>query len=202
MGSWTFAWNPLTSHLHSTAAVPARPPPQVRQALGVALQAHSGQLRKSGEPFITHPVEVARILAEMRMDSESLIAGLLHDTVEDTDAVSFEQIERLFGRNVRRIVEGETKLSKVNDLASKYIICLISQAWHRTPTFCVKIGAAVSSVACALHRTAAARDGRQPPHPSPRLCSLIPRRSPRAPHPWTPRPTTRRPPTCSSCSWP
>jgi (p)ppGpp synthase/HD superfamily hydrolase len=51
------------------------------------------QFRKSGEPFITHPVEVTRILAELKMDHESLIAGLLHDTVEDTENVKFEEIE-------------------------------------------------------------------------------------------------------------
>ena len=51
------------------------------------------QFRKSGEPFITHPVEVTRILAELKMDYESLIAGLLHDTVEDTENVKFEEVE-------------------------------------------------------------------------------------------------------------
>lgn len=53
----------------------------------------STQVRKSGEKYITHPVEVARILAELQMDCESLSAGLLHDTVEDTQEVSFEEIE-------------------------------------------------------------------------------------------------------------
>ena len=65
---------------------------QVREALALAYDSHSGQDRKSGEPYITHPVEVTRILAELHMDYESLIAGLLHDTVEDTDLVSFEEI--------------------------------------------------------------------------------------------------------------
>lgn len=65
---------------------------QVREALALAYDSHSGQDRKSGEPYITHPVEVTRILAELKMDYESLIAGLLHDTVEDTDFVSFEEI--------------------------------------------------------------------------------------------------------------
>ena len=65
---------------------------QVREALVLAYDSHSGQDRKSGEPYITHPVEVTRILAELKMDHESLIAGLLHDTVEDTDVVSFEEI--------------------------------------------------------------------------------------------------------------
>lgn len=66
---------------------------QVQEALSLAYDAHAGQVRKSGEKYITHPVEVARILAELQMDGESLAAGLLHDTVEDTQDVSFEEIE-------------------------------------------------------------------------------------------------------------
>ena len=61
---------------------------------------------------------MARILAEMRMDAESLVAGLLHDTVEDTDAVCFADIEARFGAAVRRIVEGETKISKITKVNS------------------------------------------------------------------------------------
>lgn len=91
---------------------------QVREALDVAFKSHDGQNRKSGEPFITHPVEVTRILAELKMDHESLIAGLLHDTVEDTDAVSFEDIGVWFGPAVRRIVEGETKFSKIGKIGA------------------------------------------------------------------------------------
>ncbi|MEM6431315.1 MAG: bifunctional (p)ppGpp synthetase/guanosine-3',5'-bis(diphosphate) 3'-pyrophosphohydrolase, partial [Deinococcota bacterium] len=82
-------------------------------AYTLAEEAHRGVLRKSGEPFISHPVAVANILAEMHMDADALIAGLLHDTVEDTD-VTFEQIESGFGEMVRRIVEGETKISKLS----------------------------------------------------------------------------------------
>ena len=91
---------------------------KVREALNLAFDSHAGQARKSGEPFVTHPVEVARILAELGMDAESLAAGLLHDTVEDTDAVSFAEIEAWFGPAVRRIVEGETKFSKIGRLAA------------------------------------------------------------------------------------
>ena len=91
---------------------------KVREALNLAFDSHQGQARKSGEPFVTHPVEVARILAELGMDAESLAAGLLHDTVEDTDAVSFAEIEAWFGPAVRRIVEGETKFSKIGRLAA------------------------------------------------------------------------------------
>lgn len=85
---------------------------RVLSALEVANVAHSGQLRKSGEPFIIHPIAVAAILAEMRMDRDCIIAGLLHDTVEDTP-FTLDDLETLFGTDVRRIVEGETKLSKL-----------------------------------------------------------------------------------------
>lgn len=90
----------------------------IREALEFAYRAHEGQKRRSGEPYITHPVEVARILAQLRMDVETIQAGLLHDTVEDTD-VTFEEIERVFGAVVRRIVEGETKVSKLPKLAER-----------------------------------------------------------------------------------
>ena len=92
---------------------------EVRDALEVAFNAHDGQARKSGEPYITHPVAVAAILAEMELDHESLVACLLHDTVEDTDAVTFESLEKRYGTAVRRIVEGETKVSKVSSSLSK-----------------------------------------------------------------------------------
>lgn len=89
---------------------------KVQSALKLAFEAHDGQKRKSGEPFIIHPVEVARILGELELDWETLAAGLLHDTVEDTNVVTFERIEEDFGPVVRRIVEGETKVSKLGKL--------------------------------------------------------------------------------------
>ncbi|CAN1292599.1 Putative GTP diphosphokinase RSH1, chloroplastic, partial [Linum perenne] len=88
-------------------------------ALQLAFQAHDGQKRRSGEPFIIHPVEVAKILGELELDWESIAAGLLHDTVEDTDVVNFERIEKEFGTVVRHIVEGETKVSKLGKLKCK-----------------------------------------------------------------------------------
>ncbi|KAJ8901716.1 hypothetical protein NDN08_003922 [Rhodosorus marinus] len=88
---------------------------RILKALTLADIAHEGQLRKSGEPFIIHPVAVAVILAELRLDRDTLVAGLLHDTVEDTP-VTLDELESLFGTDVRKIVEGETKFSK---LASK-----------------------------------------------------------------------------------
>ncbi|KNA12649.1 hypothetical protein SOVF_124130 isoform A [Spinacia oleracea] len=91
----------------------------VQKALKLAFDAHDGQKRRSGEPFIIHPVEVARILGELELDWESIAAGLLHDTVEDTNLVTFERIEKDFGSTVRHIVEGETKVSKLGKLKYK-----------------------------------------------------------------------------------
>lgn len=86
----------------------------IRDALALAFDAHRGQNRKSGEPFITHPVEVTRILAELHMDTDSLVAGLLHDTVEDCgESVGLDEIGFHFGLGVQKIVEGETKFSKL-----------------------------------------------------------------------------------------
>jgi GTP pyrophosphokinase len=89
---------------------------RIYDALRVAYRAHRGQMRKSGEPYIIHPVEVALLLAGLKMDGETVMAGLLHDTVEDTD-LTFELIEGMFGKVVRSIVEGETKVSKLPKLA-------------------------------------------------------------------------------------
>ncbi|KAL2954050.1 hypothetical protein AAZX31_19G199800 [Glycine max] len=91
----------------------------VYNAFMLAFKAHDGQKRRSGEPFIIHPVEVARILGELELDWESIAAGLLHDTVEDTNVVTFERIEEEFGATVRHIVEGETKVSKLGKLKYK-----------------------------------------------------------------------------------
>lgn len=94
--------------------IPSEDIPLIRDALTLAYDAHAGQSRKSGEPFITHPVEVTRILAELKMDTESLVAGLLHDTVEDCgEQVGLEEIGFHFGQGVMKIVEGETKFSKL-----------------------------------------------------------------------------------------
>ncbi|AXH63168.1 bifunctional GTP diphosphokinase/guanosine-3',5'-bis pyrophosphate 3'-pyrophosphohydrolase [Providencia huaxiensis] len=85
----------------------------LRKAYVVARDAHEGQTRSSGEPYITHPVAVACILAEMRLDHETLMAALLHDVIEDTPA-TFQDIEELFGTTVAGLVEGVSKLDKLN----------------------------------------------------------------------------------------
>ncbi|MFN3266630.1 MAG: RelA/SpoT family protein [Deinococcales bacterium] len=89
---------------------------RIEKAYRFAAFAHEGQFRKSGEAYITHPVAVASILADLKMDASSVQAGLLHDTVEDT-AVSLTDVELEFGPTVRCIVEGETKVSKLSKQA-------------------------------------------------------------------------------------
>lgn len=84
----------------------------IRHAYEVAKQAHKAQLRRSGEPYIIHPIAVAGILADLGMDSQSLIAALLHDTVEDTELTN-EDIVKNFGEEIAQLVDGVTKLAKV-----------------------------------------------------------------------------------------
>ena len=84
----------------------------IRRAWEFCLAQHEGQKRASGEPYAVHPLEVAIVLAELKMDSTAIAAGLLHDAVEDTD-VTTEEIEKLFGEQVAHIVEGVTKLEKI-----------------------------------------------------------------------------------------
>lgn len=85
---------------------------RLQQAYLVARDAHEGQTRSSGEPYITHPVAVACILAEMKLDHETLMAALLHDVIEDTPA-TYQDMEQLFGKSVAELVEGVSKLDKL-----------------------------------------------------------------------------------------
>ncbi|MCD8096909.1 MAG: bifunctional (p)ppGpp synthetase/guanosine-3',5'-bis(diphosphate) 3'-pyrophosphohydrolase, partial [Lachnospiraceae bacterium] len=90
----------------------------IEKAYQVAKKAHGNQLRKSGEPYIIHPLCVALILADLELDKESIVAGILHDVVEDT-AVTMEDIERDFGEEVALLVDGVTKLGQLNYSADK-----------------------------------------------------------------------------------
>ena len=85
----------------------------IRRAYDYAASHHEGQTRKSGEPYIGHPVEVMDVIADLRLDVPSLCAGLLHDTVEDT-AATVDEIGELFGEDVAFLVDGVTKLTKIN----------------------------------------------------------------------------------------
>ncbi|MBI2083239.1 MAG: bifunctional (p)ppGpp synthetase/guanosine-3',5'-bis(diphosphate) 3'-pyrophosphohydrolase [Deltaproteobacteria bacterium] len=85
----------------------------IRKAYVYSAKVHHGQLRRSGEPYLVHPLEVADILSKMHLDAPSIATGLLHDTVEDTLA-TIEEVRDLFGPAIARLVDGVTKLSKIN----------------------------------------------------------------------------------------
>lgn len=85
----------------------------ITQAYEYADKAHEGQMRQSGEPYITHPISVAHILVELGMDTETICAGLLHDVVEDT-ASTLDEIKKMFGADVALMVDGVTKLTKLS----------------------------------------------------------------------------------------
>lgn len=85
----------------------------VKKAYKYAANLHSGQTRQSGEPYISHPLNVAYILAEMHADKDTICAGLLHDTLEDTNTTK-EDISHDFNQNIANLVDGVTKLSKMN----------------------------------------------------------------------------------------
>src|SRR5690606_11372405 len=84
---------------------------ELDHAIDVATDAHKDQKRKSGDAYITHPLHVAATLVEWGMDIDTVIAGVLHDVIEDT-TTSLEQIETLFGRDVAFLVDGVTKVSQ------------------------------------------------------------------------------------------
>src|ERR1700728_935887 len=84
----------------------------IRKAWEFCVQHHDGQMRASGEPYIIHPLQVAEVLAEMKLDATAIAAGLLHDAVEDTPVTS-EEIATAFGEQVAHIVEGVTKIDKI-----------------------------------------------------------------------------------------
>ncbi len=83
----------------------------IKKAVEYIIQKHEGQFRKSGEPYYYHPIEAAKILADMHLDKTSIIAALLHDVVEDTDT-TLEEIEEKFGKQVALIVNGVTKIGQ------------------------------------------------------------------------------------------
>jgi len=97
--------NQLIFYLHS------KEKNKVLKALKLSEIAHGNQLRKSGDPFITHPIEVAKILTSIKLDGDSIVAGLLHDTLEDTN-LSIDEIEKNFGKHISELVQGLTKISK------------------------------------------------------------------------------------------
>ena len=84
----------------------------LNQAYVFTVKKHGDQKRASGDPYFSHPVEVAGILTELKLDEPTIVTGLLHDTLEDTDA-TYEELQKLFGEEVAQLVDGVTKLSKL-----------------------------------------------------------------------------------------
>ena len=89
----------------------------VNKAYNFALEAHQNQKRDEGVPYIIHPVAVAKILTELKLDSATITTGLLHDTIEDTN-VTFESVKKEFGEEVANLVDGVTKISALENRAS------------------------------------------------------------------------------------
>ena len=92
-------------------------PDALNKAFNFALNAHKNQKRDEGVPYIIHPVAVANILTELKLDSATITTGLLHDTIEDTK-VTYESVEKEFGREVADLVEGVTKISALEEKAA------------------------------------------------------------------------------------
>ena len=90
----------------------------LRRAYVFSAYEHKGQVRRSGEPYLVHPLEVADILADLRLDVVAIAAGLLHDIVEDTPN-TIEKVRELFGERVAHVVEGVTKLSSLQFASSE-----------------------------------------------------------------------------------
>ncbi len=91
----------------------------VRKAYDFSAKAHEGQTRRSGEPYVQHPVAVAGVLTLLKTDVAAVVAGLLHDTLEDTVATPAE-LEREFGKEVVHLVDGVTKIGKITRISARW----------------------------------------------------------------------------------
>lgn len=134
---------------------------QIEKAYQVAERWHRGQKRKSGDPYITHPLAVTTILAELGMDPATLMAGLLHDTVEDTE-YGLDQLRRDFGDSVGLLVDGVTKLDKVKfgeaaqaETVRKMVVAMAKDpaSWSSSsPTACTTCAPCATSSARSRRR--------------------------------------------------
>src|SRR4051812_41782099 len=116
----------------------------LRRAYVFSALEHKGQVRHSGEPYLVHPLEVASILAEMRLDPVAIASGLLHDVVEDT-LTTIEKIQEHFGPEVAHVVEGVTKISAITFSSSEE---------RQAENFPKMVLAVVDHIPVILHKTA------------------------------------------------
>ena len=93
---------------------------RINKAFNFAVKAHSNQKRDSGDPYSVHPIEVANILTDLKLDSDTIATGLLHDTIEDTN-VTYENVKKEFGEEVAKLVDGVTKISALEDISLESI---------------------------------------------------------------------------------
>ncbi|MSP06067.1 MAG: bifunctional (p)ppGpp synthetase/guanosine-3',5'-bis(diphosphate) 3'-pyrophosphohydrolase [Candidatus Fonsibacter sp.] len=93
----------------------------VKKAYNFAFDVHKNQKRLSGDPYITHPIEVASILCDLKVDTATIITALLHDTIEDTEA-TYNEVNKLFGKEIADLVEGVTKISRLEDKSKEYSV--------------------------------------------------------------------------------
>ena len=156
----------------------------INRAYVFSMKAHGAQVRASGDPYFSHPIEVAGILTDLKLDDETIVTAILHDTIEDTVATP-EQIEKLFGANVARLVDGVTKLRKIeaqseNERAAenlrKFLLALSAttsaSCWSSSPTGCTTCARSTTSKS---RRSAAASPRRRwismPRSPSGSACT-------------------------------
>ena len=93
----------------------------VKKAYDFAFDVHKNQKRLSGDPYITHPIAVAAILCDLKVDTATIITALLHDTIEDTEA-TYNEVNKLFGKEIADLVEGVTKISRLEDKSKEYSV--------------------------------------------------------------------------------
>ena len=129
----------------------------INRAYVFSMKAHGDQQRASGDPYFSHPIEVAGILTDLKLDDQTIATAILHDTIEDTLATP-EEIEKLFGKDVARLVDGVTKLSKIeaqseNERAAenlrKFLLALSRTTsaccWSSSPTGCTTCARSTTS---------------------------------------------------------
>src|SRR5919198_2535121 len=104
--------NDIVEKVNSYLYLPEGDVEVLKGAYVYSAKVHAGQKRSSGEPYLSHPLEVSGILADMKLDVSSIVTGLLHDTVEDTLATR-EEIESIFGKEIAFLVDGVTKISQL-----------------------------------------------------------------------------------------
>ena len=126
---------------------------KLQRAFDFGRQAHDGQVRASGEPYFFHPIAVANILADMRLDLDTVITALLHDTVEDCD-VTLDTLQSQFGASVAQLVDGVTKLSR------------IGMQPHQNNMQAENFRKLLLAMSCLLYTSPSPRDKRQSRMPS------------------------------------